>query len=216
MSIHRANIFYSYSHKDEHLKESLETHLAIMQRQGLIEEWNDRKILPGAEWEQTIDSKLEEADIILLLVSPDFIASEYCYGKELSQALDRHEQRRAKVVPVIIRPVDWYNAPFAKLQALPKDGKPVTLWSDTDEAWLSVTKGLRKIIEEISIKKSSFVSDGGLIKLSDHLYSELNRLGSLHKQKFEIRQFSKNNFLRNHELLHATLYSNFSKCKRGH
>jgi replicative DNA helicase len=185
MSIHKANIFYSYSHKDEHLRESLETHLAILKRQGLIEDWNDRKILPGFEWEQIIDSKLEEADIILLLVSPDFIASDYCYGKELSRALDKHEQMQAIVVPVIIRPVDWQAAPFAKFQALPKDGKPVTSWSNNDEAWLSVTKGLRKIIEEIPIEKSSIVSDEGLIKLSGPLKSELNRLGSLHSKKMD-------------------------------
>jgi internalin A len=100
-------LFYSYSHKDETLRNKLETHLKLLHRQGLLETWHDRKIEAGAEWKQKIDDNLERADIILLLVSADFIASDYCYEKEMGRALERHEKGEALVIPVIVRDVNW-------------------------------------------------------------------------------------------------------------
>ncbi|CAN5906184.1 hypothetical protein BH20PSE1_BH20PSE1_14280 [soil metagenome] len=144
------HLFYSYSHKDEKLRNQLETHLALLRRQGLIHQWHDRRIGAGQEWAGAIDVNLESAQIILLLVSADFIASDYCYEKEMARAIERHEAGEARVIPVILRAVDWKDAPFAKLQALPKDGKPVTAWADRDAAWLDVAQGIRKAVEAVA------------------------------------------------------------------
>jgi TIR domain-containing protein len=116
-------IAVSYSHRDERLRQALETHLSLLQRQGFIKVWHDRLIDAGTEWREQIDEHFESADLILLLVGPDFLASDYCYDVELKRALERHEARTVEVVPIILRPVDWYDAPFSKLQALPRDGK---------------------------------------------------------------------------------------------
>jgi internalin A len=140
-------LFYSYSHKDENLRNELETHLKLLQRQGLIETWHDRKIEAGDEWKRKIDENLERADIILLLISADFIASDYCYEIELKRALERHENGEARVIPVIVRDCNWRIAPFAKLQALPKNGKAVKKWPDKDSAWRNVAEGIEKIVE---------------------------------------------------------------------
>jgi hypothetical protein len=119
MSTTPVTIFYSYSHKDEELKDQLETHLALLSRKGLIT-WHDRRIIPGQKWDTAIDSHLDESDIVILLVSADFIASDYCYGKEVVRAMERHERNEAKVIPVIVRAVDWIDAPFGRLQVLPR------------------------------------------------------------------------------------------------
>ena len=148
------SLFYSYSHKDETLRNDLETHLKLLQRQGVILPWHDRKISAGTEWAGQIDRNLESADIILLLVSADFIASDYCYDLEMKRALERHEAGNARAIPVILRDVDWQSAAFAKLQALPKDGKAVTLWPDRDSAWKDVALGIRKAVEELLAKRN--------------------------------------------------------------
>jgi hypothetical protein len=137
METNTISVFYSYSHKDESLRDSLETHLSILSRKGIISSWHDRRILAGREWEREIDENIRTADLILLLVSPDFIASDYCFGKELSIAIENHESNKSMVIPVIIRPVDWEDAPFAKLQALPTDVLPVTSWIiKTKRGWI--------------------------------------------------------------------------------
>src|SRR5689334_11452153 len=110
------NIFCSYSHKDEKFREQLEIHLSLLKRQGVISEWYDRKISPGEEWKSQIDEHLEIANIILLLISPDFIASDYCYEVEMKRAIEKHDAGQICVIPIILRPVDWTKAPFAKLQ----------------------------------------------------------------------------------------------------
>jgi hypothetical protein len=141
-------IFYSYSHQDEELRDTLERHLSVLKRQGLIESWHDRMITPGDEWAGEIDHNLDQADIILLLVSADFIASDYCWDIELKRALDRHEAGDARVIPVILRPVDWLGAPFGKLQALPRNAQPITTWENTDLAFSDVARGIRLVCEE--------------------------------------------------------------------
>jgi tetratricopeptide (TPR) repeat protein len=143
-------LFYSYSHKDEGLRDQLENHLAMLKRKGIIKGWHDRRISAGREWEGQIDEHLNSSDIILLLVSSDFLASDYCYDVEVKRAMERHEAGEARVIPVILRPCDWQSAPFGKLEALPKDVKPVTRWEDRDEAFLDVARGIRIVAEEIS------------------------------------------------------------------
>jgi hypothetical protein len=142
-------LFISYSHKDEGLREKLGAHLSLLKRQGFIDEWHDRRITAGQEWAGEIDDNLDSDAIILLLVSADFLASDYCYDREMKRALDRHDAGEARVIPVILRKVDWAGAPFAHLQALPKDGKPVKSWADEDEAFTDVALGIRKVVEEI-------------------------------------------------------------------
>jgi hypothetical protein len=102
-------------------------------------------IQPGTDWDREIDAQLRDADLYLFLVSADFLASEYIRGTELSIALERHQAKKAVAVPVILRPVDWSQTPFARLQALPRDGKPVTRWSDTDEAMVDIVRGIREL-----------------------------------------------------------------------
>jgi TIR domain len=142
-------LFYSYSHKDEAMRDELEPHLTLLKRQGFIASWHDRRIIARQEWKGQIDRHLDEADIILLLVSADFLASAYCYKVEMQRALVRHQSGHACVIPVIIRSVDWSGAPFAELQALPKDGKAVASWKNTDEAWSDVARGIRHAAEEL-------------------------------------------------------------------
>lgn len=136
-------VFFSYSHADEDLRDQLEKQLAMLKRQGVIETWHDRRIGAGQELGQVIDDHINTDDIILLLVSPDFIASDYCYDIEMKRAMERHDTGEAIVIPVILRACDWHGAPFGKLLATPRDGKPVTQWPDRDEAFLQVARSVR-------------------------------------------------------------------------
>lgn len=136
-------LFFSYSHRDEALRDRLEVHLAGLKREGAISTWHDRRITAGDPLGRRIDENLESADIILLLVSPDFLASDYCHDVEMHRALARHEQGTARVIPVILRPCDWQHSPFSHLLAAPTDGKPITRWPDEDEAFLDVVRQIR-------------------------------------------------------------------------
>lgn len=140
-------VFMSYSHKDEELRNELGSHLAALRRQGLISEWYDRKILPGDVIGEQISDQLLAADIVLLLVSADFIASNYCYEREMSVALQRHENNEAVVIPIILRDVDWHSTPLGKLNALPTDGKPVMMHGNQDAAFADVARGIRRLVE---------------------------------------------------------------------
>lgn len=139
-------IFLLYSHEDEDLKEQFLKHMAILRRsqQALI--WHDRDIQGGEESRKQIDAHMASANILLMLISASFIASDYCYGEQMEAAMKRHEQGTAKVVPIIIKPVDWKGTPFDKLQVLPSDMRPVSAWSNRDEAWLEVVKKIRAIL----------------------------------------------------------------------
>jgi hypothetical protein len=142
-------LFYSYAHEDEDLRKELEKHLAGLRREGLLSEWHDRKIKAGKDWADAIDDNLDKANIVLLLVSPDFMASEYCFDVEAARALQRQEMGVCRVVPVILRTADWEGAPFAKLQALPTGAKPVVEWDDRDAALVDIADGLRAVCREL-------------------------------------------------------------------
>lgn len=145
------NIFYSYACEDERLRKKLETHLALLQQQGLITAWHNREIIAGTEWAHEINTHLDAAQIILLLISSSFLASKYCYSSEMERALQRHRAGKARVIPIILRPVDWENAPFSKLQVLPMDGRAITGrgWHNIDEAFMDVARGIREAAYEI-------------------------------------------------------------------
>jgi tetratricopeptide (TPR) repeat protein len=143
-------VFISYSHRDKKLRNELEKHLSNLKRQQIIASWYDGDISPGAEWEPQIMEHLRRAQIILLLVSADFIASDFCYGIEMKEAIARHDANQARVIPILLRPTAWKGAPFAKLQALPSEGKAVTSWANLDEAFVDITEGIQKVVEELS------------------------------------------------------------------
>ncbi len=159
-------VFISYSHADERLRMQLGMHLALLKRQGVIDEWHDRRISAGQEWVGEVDKHLNSATIILLLVSATFLASDYCYDVEMKRALARHDAGEAVVIPVILRHVDWKkNAPFAHLQALPKDGKPVEAWSLRARAFADIADGIRKVAEELGSARHLAGSDGNTVRL---------------------------------------------------
>ena len=154
------NLFYSYAHEDEPLRAELVGHLKILERRGLLSQWHDRQIQPGEDWHQRISDELQMADLVLLLVSTDFINSDYIFGKEMTIAMQRHLAGMATVVPVLVRavniePEDADAFPFMKLQGLPTDLRPVTSWPNRDEAWTNVAKGLRGTVKTIHEKKAA-------------------------------------------------------------
>lgn len=158
-------VFCCYAHEDQRLLLKLKTHLTPLQREGLITLWADVNINAGIEWEKEIDRHLYAARIILLLISPDFMASEYCYSVEMQRAMERHERGEARVIPIILRPVSWQGAPFGKLQVLPTGAEPITSGKrhHQDEAFCAVAKGIRDVIETLERKntdsKASEVSE---------------------------------------------------------
>src|SRR5688572_20889200 len=142
-------IFFSYAHEDEKFREELEKHLSFLKRNKKIIGWHDRRITGGSNWEQEINENIDKAQIILMLISPDFIASDYCFETESIRALERHKKKEAVVIPIIVRPCLWTETPFKSLQALPTDGVPISTCSNPDEAWLDVAKGLLKVVDQL-------------------------------------------------------------------
>lgn len=141
-------LFFSYSHRDEDLRDELETHLSSLKRQGVIDAWHDRRILSGKDFGSEISQHLEGSQIILLLVSPYFIASDYCYDVEMTRALELHGSGNARVVPIILHPCDWQSLPFGKLKALPKDGKPISKYPNLHDAFLEITLAISGVARE--------------------------------------------------------------------
>jgi hypothetical protein len=148
-----AKVFFSYSHRDEEYRNELEVHLTMLKRQGIIETWHDRRISAGKDIHGEISQHLETADVILLLVSAYFLASDYCYDVEMARALERHRIGEARVIPIIVHPCDWKNASFGHLRATPSDGKPISKHSNLHDAYLSITEDIRQAVEEISGKQ---------------------------------------------------------------
>ncbi len=143
-------LFFSYSFRDEPLRDRLAKHLDVLKQGGIIESWSDRQIGAGSEVLQVIDPRLETADIILLLVSADYLASEIIYNVEIPRALERRQTGEAIVLPVILRPVDWSDTPFSQIPALPVGGKAVATWPEPDEAFVSISRGIRTAVERLN------------------------------------------------------------------
>jgi hypothetical protein len=142
-----ATAFISYSHRDEVFRQELETHLAPLRRQGLLSVWHDRRITAGDALDDAISEHLESADLILMLISADFVASDYCYAREMARALERHEAKAARAISIICRPCDFHGLPFARFVLLPTDAKAVSSWADRDAAWVDVVRGIRRGLE---------------------------------------------------------------------
>ena len=143
------NVFISYSHMDEDLKIELVKHLNPLERLGVITTWNDRKIKAGDIWDEEISGNIESATVVILLVSIDFINSKYCYDVELEKAFELHDKGKAVVIPVILRNCMWQHTPFAKYQALPKDGKAVKSFLDADEAFTGIAEGIMSKVKDL-------------------------------------------------------------------
>ncbi len=143
------DVFISYAHADAQHLEELLTHLALLRRKKQIRAWTDREITAGDAWHGEIDAALDSAGLVLMLVSPDFVASDFCWDVELRHALERRAASATRVVPIIVRPADWQDSALGQLQALPKGARPVTRWPDRDEAWLDVVRGLRRLLDDI-------------------------------------------------------------------
>lgn len=144
----KIKLFYCYAREDKALREELEIHLSGLKRQYHLINWSDQEIIPGENWEQAINTHLDTADVILLLISPHFMASDYCYGTEMQRALERHLTGVCCVIPILIRPTYyWEEAPFSSIQMLPTDARPITRWPDRDEAFHDVAKGISASIK---------------------------------------------------------------------
>jgi tetratricopeptide (TPR) repeat protein len=148
-------VFCSYAREDKPLLEKLEVHLSMLKRQELISTWHEGEIVAGRDRVQVINERIEQASIILLLVSPDYLASDHLFETEMQRAIERHETGQARVIPLIVRPCDWQHTPLNRLQALPPDARPISLWANKDEAWMQVTAGLRRVIEDLSLLPAS-------------------------------------------------------------
>src|SRR5947209_2550827 len=160
-------LFYCYARKDKLLRDELEIHLSWLKRRYQLTNWHDREILPGEEWEQAIDKHLNTAHLILLLISPDFMASDYCYGKEMKLALERHKAGTCRVVPILLRPTYWEDAPFSNLQLLPTNARPITNWPNPDEAFQDVVTEISRTIKDLlmSLKtQEEWLLEGNALK----------------------------------------------------
>lgn len=180
-----ANIFFSYSHKDEELRNELETHLALLKRQGVISSWHDRRITAGGDFDKIISSELESSQIILLLVSAHFLASDYCYEKEMRRAIEKHEEGSAVVIPVILHPCDWHSAPFGHLRATPTDGKPVSMFANQHEAFAIIAKDVREAAKVIHISGSTSIDAQSSVSPKIHISQEDRSSNLRIKRKFD-------------------------------
>ena len=145
-------VFISYAHEDRAFRTELDKHLGNLKRQQIISSWYDGDILPGTEWQLQIMEHLNQARIILLLISVDFINSDFCYSTEMIQAIARHDAGKACVIPILLRPTDWKGAPFDKLEMLPTDAKAVTRWPTHDDAFEDIVLGIRRAVDELTRK----------------------------------------------------------------
>jgi serine/threonine protein kinase/Flp pilus assembly protein TadD len=184
MMIYPIKIFYCYAHEDDALRKQLASHLSPLRRLRDITGWFDRNIKAGAEWEQESTEQLESANIILLLISADFMASDYCYTVEMTRALERHREGTACVIPILLRPVEWERTPLGMLSPLPTNRMPVTQWANPDAAWLNIVQGISKIVRKLLPKQHLSLQDAAILyaeqgPLSGQTIGEKYLLGKL-------------------------------------
>jgi len=148
----RARIFISYAHEDEDLKEELDKHLKVLKRSSKVEVWSDRQLAAGQEWDESIMTELRRANVILLLISVDFNASDFIWDKELAVAMERHKEGTSRVVPIILRKCNWEGLPYAALQALPRHARPVTDYPDRDVAYTEIAEAVELLVDQINVQ----------------------------------------------------------------
>lgn len=157
------SVFISYAHADLKYARLLRTHLEALRRANVIEVWSDREISAGTQWAEEIDSRLRSSQIILLLISADFLASDYCYGNEAKTALGMHDAGEATVIPIIVRPCVWESTPFAKLQVLPRNGRALTTYSDLDEILVALAQEVLRVAE--ATRPAEGLDKDGLVEI---------------------------------------------------
>lgn len=190
-------VFISYSHTDETYRKELENHLSVLKRNGYIDTWTDREIIVGENWGTQIAKEIEEAKIILLLVSSDFLASNYCYDIEMKRAIERHNKEEAIVVPIVLRYCDWSNTPFSEIQGLPLNAKPVKDWSDQDQAFLNIVDGIKALLNTLDKTKSQSFSYGLMLSPKEQLSEIYRKVLSaeterdLRMAKFDLENYKK-------------------------
>lgn len=189
-----AKLFFSYSHADEALRDRLAVHLKTLLREGLIEPWHDRRLLGGDHLDRGISEHLEVADVILFLISPDFLASDYCYEVEVSRALERHEAGQARAVSIILEPCDWKSTPLAKFLAWPKDGKPVVKHPNHNDAYLEINEELRKILAALRITAPNHIPTIQIPSANRGVFTPAARTSNLTIQK-KFRDSDRGKFL---------------------
>ena len=171
-------IFYAYAQKDDKLRERLDTHLNILKRKGLITTWDKHNVSAGSEPEQEMINFLEKSEIILLLISADFIASDFCWSHHMTRTLQRHIAKKNRVLPILFKPAMWSEAPFGKLQPLPQSGKPITSWKDRETAFVEVAQAIKQVIVELQTSPvpSKSINSRGAIVNSTEYYQEALQL----------------------------------------
>ena len=160
-------LFYSYAHEDESVRDRIDEYLELLARQNLIVRWHDRNILPGSEWDSTITEALASADIILLLISKSFQASDYIRDYEIPAAMQAHMQGKARVVPILLEDAPgWTQAEYAKLQFLPTGAKAISTWDDPVDAFADIARGIRQVVKDV------IIAGGGPFEFGPHEFSE--------------------------------------------
>lgn len=185
--------FISYSHRDEWALDRLRVHLAMLERQGKITAWSDKMIEPGGNIDAAVVKQLQTCELFIPLVSPDFLASFYCYEKELAKAIARHDKGEIRIVPVVIEPCDWKGSPLVSFKMLPKDGKAVSEYTNPNNAFLEVTNGLRAISESFSgaqEKSASAVAAGRSTSAGARRYRAKRTFDEIDKQDFRDESFA--------------------------
>ena len=152
-------LFLSYAHEDRDIVAELRKHLAPLRYEQIVTDWYDLELMPGHDWDQDIISQLESSDLVLVVISADFVASNYAYGRELNLSLDLHDQDRVRLLPVIARNCKWQNLPFARLQVLPEGAVAISSWQNRDDAFVSVVLGVERVAREILSSGDSLVDD---------------------------------------------------------
>ncbi len=182
--------FISYSHKDERVLERLHTHLVMLRRDGELNNWYDREILAGGDLDQEISEQLESCCLFLPLISPDFLASDYCYDNEMMRALERHDAGQMRVVPIIIEPCDWKASSLKKLKALPRDGKPITEWTNENNAFLDIVTELRRILTSYNaVQPATTVTPSAPSVSASHRYRVKRDFDEIDRRDFRYKAF---------------------------
>jgi internalin A len=159
-SVYSLSLFISYSHEDERFRDELRGALTAYERMGQLTIWDDTKIVPGQKWEPELLGKLEQAEIIVLLLSNDFISSDYCYLKEMAIARERDKAGVCAIVPIVVRACQYTKLELGDIQAILPGGKPIKQHKDRDAAWLEVTKQLDRVIPSVyKIRTEYDISD---------------------------------------------------------
>ena len=214
----KTKIFISYVHEDEAFKEELEKRLKPYRRTGKVESWNDRAILAGTEWDDEIKHQLEAANIIIFLVSPDFLASDYVHDVQIANALERYNNGLVRIVPIVVRPSDLSELQIKSFQALPKDAKAITQWPDQDVAWLNVIDGLKRIftLQIPNKQEHTEIKDPSAPKAPIEITMKVKELISEAKLEdvFDYLNKNSNHFNKDFNNLLVLLSAKFKKLKR--